>query len=97
MYQENEGNRSRSSTYKRKKITDILGQNAVDVILNVVAGSQWTVFLDVLKPGGRYAVSGAIAGPMVELDVRTLYLKDLSFFGCTYQPRHIFKNFVKYI
>jgi len=31
--------------------------------------------LEVLKKGGRYAVAGAIAGPIVELDVRTLYLK----------------------
>ncbi|WP_432470257.1 hypothetical protein [Amphritea sp. HPY] len=31
------------------------------------------------------------------MDVRTLYLKDLSFFGCTYQPRHVFENLVSYI
>ena len=36
--------------------------------------------LEVLKRGGRYVTAGAIAGPIVELDVRTLYLKDLSFF-----------------
>lgn len=80
-----------------ENIKDILGENTVDVVLDVVAGSQWAELLDVLKPGGRYAVSGAIAGPIVELDVRTLYLKDLSFFGCTYQPRHIFENLIKYI
>ena len=80
-----------------EKITDIIGRDAVDVVLDVVAGSQWSELLDVLKPGGRYAVSGAIAGPMVELDVRTLYLKDLSFFGCTYQSHHIFENLIKYI
>jgi NADPH:quinone reductase-like Zn-dependent oxidoreductase len=42
-------------------------------------------------------VAGAIAGPIVELDVRTLYLRDLSFFGCTYQPRVVFENLVRYI
>lgn len=47
--------------------------------------------------GGRYVVSGAIAGPMVELDVRTLYLKDLSFFGSTWQPRRVFENLIRYI
>ena len=50
-----------------------------------------------LKPFGRYATSGAIAGPLVELDVRTLYLKDLTLFGCTVLDRNVFANLVKRI
>jgi NADPH:quinone reductase-like Zn-dependent oxidoreductase len=62
-----------------------------------VAGPQWPELLDILRRGGRYAVAGAIAGPMVELDVRTLYLKDLTFFGCTFQEDAVFENLVSYI
>ena len=50
-----------------------------------------------LRPGGRYAVAGAIAGPLVELDVRTLYLKDLSLFGCTVLEPAVFNNLIKRI
>ena len=57
-----------------------LGKNSVDVVVDLVAGKQWPTLLEVLKPKGRYAVSGAIGGALVELDVRTLYLKDLTFF-----------------
>jgi len=53
--------------------------------------------LEVLKRGGRYVTAGAIAGPIVELDVRTLYLKDLSFFGCTFQGKEIFESLITYI
>ncbi len=74
-----------------------LGPNSVDVVIDLVAGSQWPELLDVLVPGGRYATSGAIAGPMVELDVRTLYLKDLSLFGCTSLDPEVFANLVGYI
>lgn len=74
-----------------------LGRDSVQVVVDLVAGPQWPELLDVLCRGGRYAVAGAIAGPLVELDVRTLYLKDLSFFGCTYQPREVFSNLVGYI
>jgi NADPH:quinone reductase-like Zn-dependent oxidoreductase len=74
-----------------------LGKNSVDVIIDLVAGKQWPDLLDVLKPFGRYAVAGAIAGPLVELDVRTLYLKDLSLFGCTVLHESVFKNLVKRI
>lgn len=74
-----------------------LGSNSVDVVIDLVAGQQWPALLDVLKPFGRYATSGAIAGPLVELDVRTLYLKDLTLFGCTVLNEGVFSNLVKRI
>ena len=74
-----------------------LGKNSVEVVLDVVAGNQWGQLLEILKPEGRYATSGAIAGPLVELDVRTLYLKDLTLFGCTKQPVEVFTNLISYI
>jgi NADPH:quinone reductase-like Zn-dependent oxidoreductase len=74
-----------------------LGRNAVDVVVDVVAGPQWPELPEVLRRGGRYAVAGAIAGPIVELDVRTLYLKDLTFVGCTFQEDEVFANLISYI
>ena len=74
-----------------------LGSESVDVVIDLVAGSRWPALLDVLKRGGRYATSGAIAGPLVDLDVRTLYLKDLTLIGCTFQEDEVFENLVSYI
>ena len=74
-----------------------LGAEQVDVVIDLVAGPKWPSLLDVLRPGGRYAVAGAIAGPQVELDVRTLYLKDLSFFGCTVLEPDVFGNLIRRI
>ena len=74
-----------------------LGANSVDVVIDLVAGPTWPSLLEVLRSGGRYAVAGAIAGPIVSLDVRTLYLKDLSFFGCTVLEPDVFSNLVKRI
>ncbi|WP_372622221.1 alcohol dehydrogenase family protein [Alteromonas stellipolaris] len=71
-----------------------LGENSIDVVIDLVAGPQWPQFLQVLTTGGRYAVSGAIGGALVELDIRTLYLKDLSFFGCTVLEPNVFQNLV---
>lgn len=31
------------------------------------------------------------------MNVSTLYLKDLSFLGCTYQPCNVFENLVRYM
>ena len=74
-----------------------IGREKVDVVCDLVAGPKWPQLLEVLKKGGQYAVAGAIAGPMVELDVRTLYLKDLTFLGCTFQDPVVFENLVSYI
>lgn len=80
-----------------ESIVDTIGRNTVDVVVDLVAGPQWPELLDALKIGGRYACAGAIAGPIVELDVRTLYLKDLSLLGCTFQDDIVFENLVSYI
>jgi NADPH:quinone reductase-like Zn-dependent oxidoreductase len=74
-----------------------LGAGSVDVVVDLVAGAQWPSLLDVLRRGGRYATAGAIAGPICEIDVRTLYLKDLTLYGCTFQEDIVFENLVKYI
>ncbi len=74
-----------------------LGADSVDVVVDLVAGTGWPRLLEVLRRGGRYAVAGAIAGPLVELDLRTLYLKDLTLFGCTVQDELVFENLISYI
>jgi NADPH:quinone reductase-like Zn-dependent oxidoreductase len=78
-------------------LVEVLGKNSVTVVIDLVAGEKWSEFLEVLIPRGRYAVSGAIGGAIVELDIRTLYLKDLSFFGCTILEDKVFPNLIKRI
>ncbi len=78
-------------------LLDRLGAETIDVVIDVVGGAHWPQLLGVLRRGGRYAASGAIAGPIVELDLRTLYLKDLRLLGCTVLEAEVFRNLVGYI
>ncbi|MCP5028981.1 MAG: zinc-binding dehydrogenase [Actinomycetia bacterium] len=41
-------------------------------VADVVGGDDFAGWLDALGRGGRYVTSGAIAGPIVDLDLRTL-------------------------
>jgi NADPH:quinone reductase-like Zn-dependent oxidoreductase len=82
---------------REDSVVEELGRDSIDVVVDLVAGPQWPALLDVLRPGGRYAVAGAIGGPLVELDVRTLYLKDLSLFGCTVLEPEVFPNLIGHI
>jgi NADPH:quinone reductase-like Zn-dependent oxidoreductase len=74
-----------------------IGRNSVDVVIDVVGGPQFGNLPEALRREGRYAVAGAIAGPIVALDLRTLYLKDLQLLGCTIPDPAVFTNLVAYI
>ena len=78
-------------------LTALFGQEYFDAVVDVVGGTQFSSILNVLKRGGRYGVSGAISGPIVDLDLRTLYLKDLRLIGCTVLEHEVFGNLVSYI
>jgi len=67
---------------------------AFTLAIDVVGGTGWSGIIDALVPGGRYAVSGAIAGPIVEADLRTIYLHDLTIYGCSYTPHEVFAELV---
>ncbi len=73
------------------------GSSKVSVVADVVGGSYWPHLIDSLARGGRYTCAGAIAGPMVELDLRTFYLNDLTFTGATIVPPGVFADLVGYI
>jgi alcohol dehydrogenase len=68
-----------------------------DVVIDVVGGAGWQHRLEALLPGGRYATSGAVAGPLVQGDLRTIYLNDLTIFGATHQPPEVFAGLVSLI
>ncbi len=73
------------------------GSDTVTVVADIVGGDYFPTLIDVLARGGRYTISGAIAGPIVPLDLRTLYLRDLTFTGSTVIPPHVFTDLVSYI
>jgi NADPH:quinone reductase-like Zn-dependent oxidoreductase len=74
-----------------------LGEKSVDIVIDNVAGPNFPQMIKALKRGGKFASSGAIAGPIVELDMRDFYLKDITLIGCTGWDEPTFPNLVSYI
>lgn len=74
-----------------------LGDSSVDVVIDNVAGDGFPQMLKVLKRGGRFVSSGAIAGPIVSLDMRDMYLKDITLIGSTAWDEPVFPDLVSYI
>jgi len=68
-----------------------LGEQSVDVVVDNVAGSGFPTMLKLLRRGGRLVSSGAIAGPIVDLDMRDMYLKDITLLGTTAWDEVVFR------
>ncbi len=78
-------------------IVAALGVESVDVVIDNVAGPSFGALIETMRTGGRYASSGAIAGPIVSFDKRSFYLRDMTFIGCTAWDEPVFPNLVGYI
>ncbi|MEM6666707.1 MAG: alcohol dehydrogenase family protein [Pseudomonadota bacterium] len=74
-----------------------LGDERITVVADVVGGDFWPQLIDILERGGRYTCSGAIAGPIVSLDLRTFYLRDLTFAGSTVIDPQVMTSLVAHI
>ncbi len=70
---------------------------ALDIVADVVGGEQVGQLLGLLRPGGRYVIAGATAGPLVTLDLRSIYLKQLEVLGSTMGNRTEFAAVVRHI
>ena len=80
-----------------ERLSDELANEKITVVADVVGGEQWGTLIDQLERGGRYVCSGAIAGPIVDFDLRTFYLRDLTFLGSTVIEPQVMGNLVKLI
>ena len=78
-------------------LAGVLGTESMDLVVDNVAGEGFPTMLKLLRRGGRYTSSGAIAGPIVDLDMRDMYLKDISLIGTTAWDEPVFPNLIRYI
>ena len=80
-----------------EEVTAATGGQPIDVVADLVAGPLFNDLLRVLRPEGRYTTAGAIGGPVVQLDLRTVYLKHLQLHGSSQGTRGAFQRLVRYI
>lgn len=73
------------------------GGAPIDVVADLVGGALFNDLLRILRPEGRYVTAGAIGGPVVQLDLRTMYLKHLELHGSSQGTRGAFRRLVRYI
>ena len=70
--------KTRDFSEEVKKLTQGKG---VDVVFDHIGVETWQKNISCLARGGRLVTCGATSGPKVEIDIRTLYAKQLSILG----------------
>ncbi|MEE9195317.1 MAG: alcohol dehydrogenase family protein [Alphaproteobacteria bacterium] len=81
----------------KEQVARATGGAPIDVVADLVAGPLFNDLLQILRPEGRYSVVGAMGGPLVQLDVRTIYLKHLQLHGSSQGTRAAFRRLIGYI
>jgi alcohol dehydrogenase len=69
----------------------------IDVVVDTVSGPLLPNLIEILKPQGRYVTCGAMGGPMVEIDMRRIYLKNLEILGASQGTRRDFEAVRDYV
>ena len=80
-----------------EEVLDVMNGKPIDVVADLVAGPMFKDLINLIRPEGRYTTAGAIAGPVVEMDLRTIYLKHLTIHGSSQGTRAAFKRLHGYI
>ncbi len=76
----------RDATNLAEQVPEAAPNGLIDAVADVVGGTVFEAMVPLLRRGGRFATSGAISGPIAELDLRILIYRDLYFAGATVCP-----------
>lgn len=83
----------------RTRLAEATGEPepAVNVVADVVGGERVAELLGLLDINGRYVTSGAIGGPQVHVDLRTVYIKHLTLYGRNMGTPEDFQRLLGYL
>jgi alcohol dehydrogenase len=76
--------------------TKITRNASIDVVVDTVSGPLLPQLIEILSPQGRYVTCGAMGGPIVEIDMRRIYLKNLELHGASQGTRRDFRAVLDY-
>ena len=73
------------------------GKRGVDVVVDNVGAPTWTPSIRALARGGRLVTVGGTGGPVVEMDLRLIFRKQISLLGSTMGSRQDFREVMSLI
>lgn len=66
----------------------------VDAVVDIAGGPLIAELMPLVRDDGRWVIAGAVAGPVVDFDLRRLYLHNISLIGSSMHTRDHFATLV---
>ena len=67
----------------------------LDVVADIAGGPGLSAMMPMLRDNGRWVIAGAVAGPVVEFDLRRLYLHNVQLIGSSMHTRVHFRRLIE--
>ena len=67
----------------------------LDAVADIAGGPGLAAMMPLLRDNGRWVIAGAVAGPVVEFDLRRLYLHNVQLIGSSMHTRVHFRGLVE--
>jgi NADPH:quinone reductase-like Zn-dependent oxidoreductase len=68
--------------------------DGLDVVADIAGGTGVSTMMPMLRDNGRWVIAGAVAGPVIEFDLRRLYLHNVQLIGSSMHTRVHFRELV---
>lgn len=69
--------------------------SGLDVVADIAGGPGVSAMMPMLRDKGRWVIAGAVAGPVIEFDLRRLYLHNVQLIGSSMHTRVHFRRLVE--
>src|SRR5680860_763916 len=69
--------------------------SGLDAVADIAGGPGLSAMMPMLRDNGRWVIAGAVAGPVVEFDLRRLYLHNVQLIGSSMHTRVHFRRLVE--
>ena len=67
----------------------------LDVVADIAGGPGLSAMMPMLRDNGRWVIAGAVAGPVIEFDLRRLYLHNVQLIGSSMHTQVHFRRLVE--
>ncbi|MBB5642050.1 zinc-binding dehydrogenase [Cryobacterium roopkundense] len=68
--------------------------DGLHVVADIAGGAGVSTLMPLLRTGGRWVIAGAVAGPVIDFDLRRLYLHNVQLIGSSMHTRVHFRRLV---
>lgn len=79
------------------KTSDVRNCSEADIVFDAVGAATWPLDFHCVRKGGRIVLCGVTGGATAEINLRTLYWKQVSIFGSTMGSINDFKAMLEFV